>query len=237
MTGSLLLLPNVISDDPLAHKLHLPESVHEAMKTIDGLFAENAREARRYATKFELKQPIQSMPVIVMDKKAKLHEVMQPVLNGETWGVVSDAGMPCIADPGHKLVAFAHKRNIKVHSFVGPNSLMLALMLSGLPGQVFSFQGYLPKKPDERKESIKLFEKESKKNKSTQIFIETPYRNQYLLESLVESLNEQTHLAIACNLLSSKELVISKKVALWRKEPLPRTAKIPVVFLFNAGVL
>lgn len=230
----LILLPNVIADDPFAHIMQLPKSVFDAMKTIDGLFAENAREARRYAKNFELKMPLQSMPVIVIDKKAKIHELMQPVLAGETWGVVSDAGVPCIADPGSALVAYAHRHAIHVQALVGPNSIMLALMLSGMPAQAFSFQGYLPRKPDERKKAIRLLEKEARQKKSTQIFIETPYRNQHLLEALVETLDKETHLAVASNILSSKELVISKKVALWRKEPLANIAKVPTVFLFHA---
>ena len=148
--------------------------------------------------------------------------------------MLSDAGLPCIADPGADLVRLARKKNIMIEAIVGPSSLMMALMLSGFSGQQFSFNGYLPREKELRKQAISRFEQKSKKERSSELFIEAPYRNQELLKDLVETLQPTSELSISCDLTSPTQEVYTKSIKEWRAAPLPEINKRPTVFVISA---
>lgn len=235
MTGSLYLLPNLLSDELLPDSF-LPKRVSEVIAELDGLIVENEKVARKYLSKFKIKMAIQSMPLVVLDEHTKSNEIaglLDPLLRGEKWGLLSDAGLPCIADPGHQLVYAAHHKGIAVEALVGPCSIVLALMLSGLPAQNFSFHGYLPREPEDRKKRIASLEQEAKRQERTQICIETPYRNQELLADFLAVLQPTSRLAVAWDLTMPTEQVVTAKISEWKKRALPDIRKKPAIFLFQ----
>lgn len=236
MTGRLYLLPNLLSDELLPDNF-LPKRVADVILQLDGLIVENEKVARKYLSKFKIKMPIQAMPMSVLNEHTQAQEfasLLEPLVRGEVWGLLSDAGLPCIADPGHQLVQMAHQKEIAVEALVGPCSLVLALMLSGLPAQNFSFNGYLPREPEERKARIVQLEQQSKKETKTEIFIETPYRNQELLIDLLAVLQDTTRLAVAWDLTLPSEKIVTRKVSEWKKTGMVDIKKKPAVFLFSA---
>lgn len=233
---ALLLLPNLLGE----HRYHapfLPGSVDKVVGTLDGLIAESEQAGRRYLGRFETKKPAKDIPIALYNKNtpdADIDFILEPISKGERWGLVSDSGIPCMADPGSKLVRRARARGLQVQAFVGPSSILLALMQSGLPGQKFYFHGYLEKDHQKRKREIQLLEKQSSKEESTQIFIEAPYRNQALIEQLVETLSDDTWLCVAWELTMPEQGIVSQPISLWKKSPLPNLEKKNAVFLFSA---
>lgn len=234
---ALLLLPNLLGDTK-HHELFLPASVDNAVATIDGLIAENPTQGRRFLSRFKTKKSTHDMPIAVFDKNtpdADIDFLLEPIRKGERWGFISDAGLPCIADPGAKLVRRARGSGIPIQAFVGPSSITLALMLSGLSGQSFHFLGYLEREQAKREKQIKELERRSKGEQTTMIAIETPFRNQSLLESLVGVLDDNTSLCVAWDLTLPTQGVVSQKVSLWKKSPLPNLEKREAIFLFDAA--
>jgi len=235
---ALLLLPNLLGEHR-HHELFLPVSVDRAMETIDGLIAESEKEAKRYLSRFQTKKSVQEMPVALLNEHTPDEEIdflLEPMVQGERWGLISDAGVPCVADPGSKLVARARQLGISIRAFIGPSSLLLALMLSGLPAQRFYFRGYLGRDSDKRKREIRILEQQAIKDEATQLFIEAPYRNQHMLEALLEELNEQTMLCVAWDLTLPTQGVVVQPVKVWKRSPLPNIHKKPAVFLVAACV-
>jgi 16S rRNA (cytidine1402-2'-O)-methyltransferase len=233
---ALLLLPNLLGDMP-HHEMFLPSSVDRAVATLDGLIAESASAGRRYLSRFPTKKPVYEMPIALFNEHtpdADLDFLLEPIRQGQRWGLISDAGTPCVADPGAKLVARARQTGIVIQAFVGPSAIILSLMLSGLPGQCFSFLGYLDKDPKRRESQIRDLERISKDKKMTQMFIETPYRNQHTLNSLIKVLHENTALCVAWDLTLPTQGVVSQSVQLWKKSPLPNLEKKNAIFLFCA---
>jgi len=225
---TLLLFPNLLGDLP-DHSPFLPISVDEAMASIDGLIAESEKGGRRFLSRFKHPKKTHEIPIALLNKHNQDYDfLLEPCLAGETWGVISDSGVPCLADPGALLVARARERGIKVEAFVGPSSIVLALMLSGLPGQTFHFHGYLPKDSTRRDEAIR----ETSRASGTQIYIEAPHRNAATLEALLRELPERAKLCVAWDLTLSSQKVMTEKVATWRKLPLPKIQKKPTIFLF-----
>lgn len=230
---ALLLLPNVLGDVK-HHSIFLPASVDKAVSTIDGLIAESATAGRRYLGRFETKKPPNETPIALFNEHtpdADIDFLLEPIRKGERWGLISDGGLPCIADPGAKLVRRASQSGIVVQAFVGPSSVLLALMLSGLPGQRFYFAGYLDKEPRQREAEIKALQRRSRADDATQIFIETPYRNKHMLDALVDLLSDSDYLCVAWDLTLPTQGVISQKVEQWKKSPLPNLEKKSAVFL------
>ncbi len=228
---TLLLLPNLLGEHR-HHEIFLPASVDRAVATLDGLIAENEREGRRYLSRFPTKKPASEIPIALFPKHmndAESDFLLEPVIKGERWGVVSDGGLPCIADPGSHLVLRARKRGVPVQAFVGPSSITLALMLSGLPGQNFSFHGYLEKETALLKESLLRLEKDP----TTHIFMERPYRNKQTLDALLEVLSDKTWLSIAWELTMPEQGVMTQEVGVWKKSPLPNLDKRNALFLFK----
>jgi len=230
---ALLLLPNLLTETR-HHDLFLPPSVDRAVVTLDGLIAESEAGGRRFLSHFPLEKKVHEIPIALLNEHTPDEDydfLLEPIKQGERWGLISDAGLPCIADPGSKLVARARKLGIAVQAFVGPCSFVLALMLSGLPGQRFAFHGYLNKEPKEREREIRLLQKRAQEDHATQIFMEAPYRNQHLLKSLLDTLPDETDLCVAWDLTLPTQGVVTQKIATWKKIPLPNLEKKPAVFL------
>jgi len=228
--GQLLLLPNLL-DKETNHEDYFPKSVGDAARSLEGLIAENAKEGRAYLKMHGAN--FRDTPINELNKHSQeIDELLIPLREGQIWGLISDAGLPILADPGYKLVHRARELGIIIKAFVGPSSLILALMLSGLPAQSFSFNGYLPHRPQE---ALKMLEDRSREENSTQLFIEVPYRNQRMIETLLATLSDKTQLSIAWDLTNPNQGVETHKVASWKKRSLPNLHKRPAVFLFNAG--
>jgi 16S rRNA (cytidine1402-2'-O)-methyltransferase len=230
--GTLYLIPNVIAE--ATQQSVIPNQVIEVLKSLRFFLAEDVRTARRYFSSLKIFDSIERLHFTVLDKETVLSDVpfiMKPLLDGYDVGIVSESGCPGVADPGAIAVRFAHQHKVKVVPLVGPSSILLALMSSGLNGQQFAFHGYLPIEAKEASVKIKELEKESSMKNQTQIFIETPFRNNSLLTNLIKSLKPSTMLCIAMDLTSPQEQIVSKSIREWAKEPI-QLAKVNTVFLF-----
>lgn len=236
MKSALLLLPNLLGDHR-HHEPFLPSSIDKAVSSLDGLIAESATAGRRYLGRFQTAKPANEIPIAVYGENSSDEEIdfyLKPIVNGERWGFVSDAGIPCVADPGARLVRRARQLGINIQAFVGPSSIMLGLMLSGLSGQRFTFHGYLDKEPAKRTKQIRDLYATSRKEKMTQICIEVPYRNKHLLESLIETLPDDAWLCVAWELTTPNQGVISQPISLWKKCTPPSIEKKNAIFLFSS---
>jgi 16S rRNA (cytidine1402-2'-O)-methyltransferase len=232
--GNLFLIPNIIAENT-EDKIITPQ-LKALLPGIVYFLAENVRTARRFLSSLKIYNAIEPLKFSVLDKNTTYTELpvlMSPLLQGLDMGIISESGCPGIADPGALGVKFAHEHNIKVIPLVGPSSIFLALMASGLNGQNFAFHGYLPIEQKEAASSIKSFEKESQTRSQTQIFIETPYRNNSIMQNFLKSLSSDTLLTIALDLTGPSEIIQTKSVKEWRSTEitLPKT---PAVFLFLA---
>ncbi len=231
----LYLIPIPLSENSL-HTLS--PQIKEVVLVTDYYFVEEIRTARRFISSLKTGRNIAEMTFFELNKKTEMKEVSEnfrQIPSEANVGLMSEAGCPAIADPGSLAVSYAHKHQIQVIPLVGPSSILLALMASGLNGQSFAFQGYLPIEKSNRERMIKILEKESKQKRQTQIFIETPYRNAAILESLIEHLGEETYLCVASSLTGEHEYIKTKKVKEWKNEKekklLPDLHKQPTVFL------
>lgn len=237
---TLYLLPNLIG--PVAdHQLFFPPNVALAVAKLDGLIAESDGEGRRFLKRFTTKKPTYQVPLALFPKKITERSVnflLEPVVKGETWGVISDSGLPCLADPGAALVLRARQLNLSVEAFSGPSSIFLALMLSGLSGQSFNFRGYIPKMEEPRREALQLWQAASQQENSTQLFIESPHRNEQTFATCLEVLEDETLLCVASYLTMPEQWVETKSVRSWKKISKEQIAehmhKKPTVFLFQS---
>jgi 16S rRNA (cytidine1402-2'-O)-methyltransferase len=232
--GRLFLIP--VSIAPGTNDLVVPPQVKECIKDIRYFLAEDIRTARRYLSSLKLYPSIEALQFSVLDKDTRaeeLEKLLAPAREGHDIGVLSEAGCPGIADPGALAVDYAHRLGIRVIPLVGPSSIVLGLMASGLNGQRFAFHGYLPVQAAEASRAIRDLEKESRAKNQTQIVIETPYRNQGLFNNLVRTLMPETQLCIALDITGAHELIITRKVSKWREQA-PELGKHPAVFLFLA---
>jgi 16S rRNA (cytidine1402-2'-O)-methyltransferase len=203
---------------------------------IQHFLAEDIRTARRYLSLLKIYPSIEALKFSVLDKNtpaSEIQELFSPVFDGFDMGVISESGCPGVADPGALAVEFAHRNGIRVIPMVGPSSILLALMASGLNGQQFCFHGYLPIESKEGTKAIRELERESLTKNQTQIFIETPYRNNALLQNLLKSLKENTRLCIAVDLSGQDENILTRSVNEWKKQTIELPKK-PAVFLFLA---
>jgi 16S rRNA (cytidine1402-2'-O)-methyltransferase len=197
---------------------------------------ENLRTARRYISSLKLGINLEEVHMEILDKNTapeSINRLLQPLFKGADIGILSEAGCPGIADPGALAVAHAHTRGIQVVPLSGPSSMFLALMGSGFSGQSFAFHGYLPIDKKERAAALKKLEAESLREKRAQIFMETPFRNNQLLEDLTRTLSPQTKLCIAKNLTANDELIQTKSIQDWKKSPID-LHKIPTVFILQS---
>lgn len=232
--GKLYLIPTTLGDtEPL---VVLPISVKQAIEKINHFIVEHEKTARRFIKKIQPRKSQSGLHVMTLNKFTDPMEIpafLEPCDKGFDVGILSEAGSPAIADPGAEVVQLAHKRGIRVVPLVGPSSLLLGLMGSGLNGQRFAFHGYLPIEKSERRKAIKALERISKEQDQTQLFIETPYRNNKLMEDLVSALAPQTQLCVATDLTLPTEYIVTKEVAAW-KGNVPDLHKRPTLFLLQA---
>ena len=232
--GTLYLIPSPLGENEPAEVI--PAPVLDKLRTLGTFVVEELRTARRYPSRAGLKGHIDALEFHVLNEHTPESEVEAMAAlfeDGRDVGLITEAGLPAVADPGAALVALCHRRGIRVVPFVGPSSLMMALMASGLNGQSFAFQGYLPAKTDERRAAIKSIEKQSAAHRQTQIFIETPYRNDAMLEDLLRICAPATRLCIAADITMPDETILTRSVAQWRKDPIT-LGKRPCVFLILA---
>jgi 16S rRNA (cytidine1402-2'-O)-methyltransferase len=197
---------------------------------------ENEKTARFHLSALNLQKPINQLHFEVLDKstiEAEITNYLRPLLEGFDIGLISESGCPAVADPGSKMVALAHQKNIKVIPMIGPSSIILALMASGLNGQQFKFHGYLPSEKEDRIKKIISIENDSSKNHETQIFIETPYRNQHIFNDLISKLQDRTKLCVALDMSSENEFILMKNIKDWKKETTPDLKNKPCVFLLQ----
>ncbi|MBY0432948.1 MAG: SAM-dependent methyltransferase [Cyclobacteriaceae bacterium] len=235
LRGKLFLFPVVIAED--TEKAVIPPHVIECIKNTQYFLCENIRTARRFISKLKVHSSIESLHFEILDKDTSIEtlpKLFVRLLQGNNIGVLSESGCPGVADPGALAVAYAHENGFTVVPLVGPSSILLALMASGLNGQQFAFHGYLPVHASEAGTAIKMLERESKEKNQTQIFIETPYRNNALLSHLVKTLQPDTRLCVAINLTAPGEKIICQSVRKWKQSSIS-LEKVPAVFLFLAG--
>jgi 16S rRNA (cytidine1402-2'-O)-methyltransferase len=231
--GSLYLIPTTLGDtEPLEV---LPLSVKRTIEGITYFIVENEKSARRFIKKIHPRKSQASLVLMALNKFTDASEIpsfLDPCLEGHDVGVLSEAGSPAVADPGAEVVKIAHEKGVTVVPMVGPSSLLLALMGSGLNGQQFAFHGYLPIDKSDREKKIKELEKESREKDQTQLFIETPYRNNSLIHNLLSTLSKNTHLCIASDLTLPTEFILTQTIDAWQ-EKVPDLHKRPTLFLIK----
>lgn len=223
---------------PAAPAAWLPQAVQELAGRLTTYIAENAKTARAFLKLVGTVGPLQDITIHTLDSKVDAQQMkawLKPLLEGGEIGLVSEAGCPAVADPGARVVALAHAMGIRVVPWVGPSSILLSLMASGLDGQRFAFHGYAPVDPSERAKQLKAWESASRKQEQTQILIETPYRNEAMFETLKQALNDTTRLCVARSLTTDDEWIRTCSIAQWKTAPAPDLARKPTIFLFMAG--
>lgn len=237
--GTLYLVPTPLGEMLCAPTL--PRPVLETVAALDYVIAENPKSARAFLKAVDaiapLKHPLQAIDMARLDVSTDtklLPDLLLPIRAGRDGALVSEAGCPAIADPGALLVRLAHELGVPVKPLVGPSSILLALMASGLEGQRFAFNGYLPIEPGARAEALKTLEKASRTHDATQLFIETPYRNDALLESCLKHLEKETLLCVAADLTLASEAIVSRPVKAWRAANRPLLKNRPAIFLLLA---
>ena len=235
MKGKLYLIPATLGECSV--DAVIPANVKSIIRKLNIFIVENIRTARRYIRKIDASKSIDDITFFVLNKhteKEQLPELLVPLKEGRNVGVITEAGVPGIADPGEDIVRMAHEQEIKVVPLVGPSSITLALMGSGLNGQNFAFNGYLPIQSNERKKKLKMLEKRSHQENQTQIFMETPYRNNQMLKDILDHCRDQTLLCIASNITLENEHIQTRSIKDWRKY-IPDLNKKPSIFLLYAS--
>jgi 16S rRNA (cytidine1402-2'-O)-methyltransferase len=229
------LIPVGLGDAPADR--WLPAEVQAVAAGLDTYIAENAKTARAFLKHIGTTRPLQEITIHTLTDKtdaAQIKEWLRPVAQGADIGLVSEAGCPAVADPGARVADAAHRMGLTVRPWVGPSSILLALMASGLDGQRFAFHGYAPVEPAERVKQLRAWEQQSARANQTQMLIETPYRNAAMFTSLVQSLRPDTRVCVARSLTTSDEWIRTRTVAEWKTQPPPDLDKKPTLFLYLA---
>ena len=232
MKGQLYLIPNTLGDSPIER--NLPKEVVDTIESLTYFIVEDIRTSRRFLKRVNKAIDIDKLTFFVLDKHTNPNDIpsfLKPISEGHHIGLLSEAGVPAVADPGADIVKLAHEKKIRVIPMIGPSSILLSVMASGLNGQSFAFNGYLPVQKGDAVKTIKQLEEHSIREKQTQVFIETPYRNQKMLESLLSTCRPQTRLCIACDITLETEYIITKTVSQWKSGKLPDIQKRPAIFL------
>lgn len=231
--GTLYLIP-VMLGDTAANEV-VPASAIRAVSLIDDYIVENSKVARKFIKAMVPEKVQASLQLFELNKHTNTNELksfIQPLLEGKNMGLMSDAGCPGIADPGAVIVAMAHEKGIKVVPMVGPSSILLSLMGSGMNGQSFTFNGYLPIDKTDKRTMLKNLEKWSFERNQSQLFIETPYRNNQLMEEMVQVLHPNTQLCVACDLTLPTEIMLTKPINFWKKHKID-LHKRPCIFIIH----
>jgi 16S rRNA (cytidine1402-2'-O)-methyltransferase len=233
LLGKLYLIPTTMGDcDPMDV---LPQTVKRTIDFIDYYIVENEKTARKSIKEVHPEKKQSELILFVLNKRTEVKEhqdFIQPLLEGKNVGLMSEAGCPGVADPGAVIVKLAHDKGIQVVPLVGPSSILLAMMASGMNGQSFTFHGYLPIDKDEKRASFKSLERTSFEKNQSQIFIETPYRNNNLLEDLLQTLHPETHLCVATDITLPTEYIKTKRISAWKKETID-LHKRPTIFIIH----
>lgn len=232
--GKIYMLPCPISEGNPYDVL--PESNRAVMAGLDYFIVENVRTARRFLSAAKIGRPIEELEFAECNEHTTALEIeplLRPVLEGRSAGIISEAGLPGVADPGADVVALAQRKGIEVVPLVGPSSLLMALMASGQNGQSFAFNGYLPIKPAERTKALRHFERRALSEGQSQIFIEAPYRNEKLLGDMLTTLSGSTRVTVAVDITSPTQFIRTLSVEQWRKTPLPDMHKRPTIFIIG----
>ena len=234
--GTLYLIPCPISDETAPWDV-LPAANRAVMDALDYFIVENTRTARRFLSKAGVARPIEELEFRELNEHTvagrEVEELVAPLLAGRSAGVISEAGVPGVADPGALVVEACHRRGIRVVPLVGPSSIILAMMASGLNGQSFAFNGYLPVKPPERLRAIRFFERRARSEGQSQLFIEAPYRNAKLWAQLLDVCAAETKLAVAADITAPTELIATHTVGEWRKRAAPDLNRRPAIFILG----
>jgi 16S rRNA (cytidine1402-2'-O)-methyltransferase len=233
--GTLYLIPCTLGDTPAEQVL--PQHVINVARKLQHFVVEQPKSARQFLSALKPEQPIQSLHFATLNEHTAANELsalLAPLLDGHDVGIISEAGCPGIADPGADLVNLAHRNGIRVVPLVGPSAILLALMASGLNGQCFAFHGYLPIAETERNKTITMLEIESAKRKQTQLFIETPYRNDKMFGALLTQCRPDTMLCVATDITLPSEQIQTFTIAKWKSQPVRQLNKRPSLFLLLA---
>jgi 16S rRNA (cytidine1402-2'-O)-methyltransferase len=231
--GKLYLVPNFLADDNPPG--FLPQLVRDQVHHIRHFIVETEKDARALIKQLNLASPQSDLRIFLWNEhsnKNDTHKLLQALENGQDAGIITDAGLPCIADPGSDVVALAHQKNIEVIPLPGASSILMALMGSGMNGQGFSFHGYLPINRNERVKRIKELERDAVVKRQSQIFMEAPYRNNHLLEDVLKHVQPDTRVCIAANISSAKQLIKTRKAKDWLTQK-PDLHKIPTIFIIG----
>lgn len=236
MKGTIYMIPCPISDERDVWDV-LPKANLDIMNSLDYFIVENVRSARRFLSRAGVARKIEELEFVELNEhttsSADVERMLKPVLEGRSAGVISEAGVPGVADPGADIVALAHSHDVRVVPLVGPSSILMSVMASGLNGQSFAFVGYLPIKDGERQRRLKELEHRVRTEHQAQLFIEAPYRNVKLFDTLIKSLSPQMRLAVAADITSPNEYIHTHTIAQWRKLGVPDVAKRPTIFILG----
>jgi 16S rRNA (cytidine1402-2'-O)-methyltransferase len=233
MPGKLYLIPNSLGSAETGQII--PAEVAQMAVKLRHFIVEDLRTARRYLRLLDRQMDIDGSQFFMLNKRtspAQWSEYLKPLKAGHDVGIISEAGCPGVADPGAEVVKMAHEAGIQVVPMVGPSSILLAMMASGMNGQSFAFVGYIPIKKEDRLKMIKQLENRSRNEQQSQLFIETPFRNNHLAQDIINSCAPKTRLCIACNLTMPDEYVVTKTIAQW-KGKLPELHKKPTIFILQ----
>ena len=236
MAGMLYLIPCPISEDTLPYDV-TPEGNRNVITSLDYFIVENLRSARRFLSKAGLSGKIDELEFDELSEHTTsprdIERMVAKIKAGRSAGVISEAGVPGVADPGADIVALAHRHGIRVVPLVGPSSILMSVMASGLNGQSFAFVGYLPVKDAERQRRLKELERRAQEERQAQLFIEAPYRNVKLFEALLKTLAPKMRLTVATDITAPEEYIRTLRVEEWRKLPMPEIAKRPTIFVLG----
>lgn len=234
--GTIYMLPCPISEQRDVWDV-LPKSNLEVINSLDYFIVENIRSARRFLSRAGIERKIEQLEFVELNehtsKVEDVERMLRPILEGRSAGVISEAGVPGVADPGADIAALAHRHGVRVVPLVGPSSILMSVMASGLNGQSFAFVGYLPIKDGERARRLRELERRVREERQSQLFIEAPYRNVKLYETLVSTLSPTLRLTVATDITSPEEFILTLPIAEWRKRGVPEIAKRPTIFLLG----
>ena len=234
--GTIYMIPCPISDTTPIWDV-LPEANRKVMDGLDYFIVENVRSARRFLSKAGVARKIEELEFVELNEhttdERAVEQMLRPVLAGRSAGVISEAGVPGVADPGAAICALAHRHGVRVVPLVGPSSILMSVMASGLNGQSFAFVGYLPIKDPERQRRLRELERRAVEEHQAQLFIEAPYRNVKLFETLVKTLSPRLRLTVATDITSENEYIVTQRVEEWRKRGVPNIEKRPTIFLLG----
>lgn len=234
--GTLYMIPCPISDNTPVWDV-LPEANRKIMDSLDYFIVENTRSARRFLSKAGVSRKIEELEFVELNEHTtdarEVERMLKPVLEGRSAGVISEAGVPGVADPGAAIAALAHRHGVRVVPLVGPSSILMSVMASGLNGQSFAFVGYLPIKEPERQRRLRELERRAVEEHQSQLFIEAPYRNVKLFETLVKSLSPRLKLTVATDITAPDEYIRTMTIEEWRKTGVPPFEKRPTIFILG----